>query len=194
MREVLITRRHSFCGVVLVKPTTLQLQLEMLKQYCPPIHIGLLYIFILQCKVSDFLFWLIAWHKKHTRSKIILSVMNGQYFRLCSKNRTGVFKAWDCGPPRRPSLGKGAPPPFKFLDAHGINIMLFDPTHAQQLSQDSLIMLFDITSDYAKYQNLLVSASVEVWRTVKFLQTTASLTKSHTFRLFQVISFWELME
>lgn len=109
MREVLRTRRHGFCGVVLVKPTTLQLQLEMLKQYCPPIHIGLLYIFILQCKVSDFLFWLIAWHKKHTRSKIISSVMNGQYFRLCSKNRTGVFKAWDCGPPQGPSLGKGVP-------------------------------------------------------------------------------------
>ncbi len=39
----------------------------------------------------------------------------------------------------------------QYLDAYGIMIMLFDPTDTQQLSQDSLILLFVITSDYTKY-------------------------------------------
>lgn len=33
----------------------------------------------------------------------------------------------------------------------GIMIMLLDPIDTQLLSQDSLILLFDITSDYTKY-------------------------------------------
>ncbi len=36
----------------------------------------------------------------------------------------------------------------QFLDAYGIMIILFDPIDTQQLSQESLILLFDITSDY----------------------------------------------
>lgn len=61
MRDVLMTR-HSICGAILVKPTALQL--EMLMKYWLPIYIGLLYIFKLQCSVSDFSFWLISWHNK----------------------------------------------------------------------------------------------------------------------------------
>ncbi len=40
----------------------------------------------------------------------------------------------------------------QFLDTYGIMIMLFDPIDTQQLSQDSLILLFDITSDYTYYR------------------------------------------
>ncbi len=36
----------------------------------------------------------------------------------------------------------------QFLDAYGIMFMLFDPIDTKQLSQDSLILQFDITSDY----------------------------------------------
>lgn len=38
----------------------------------------------------------------------------------------------------------------KFLDAFGIMIMLFVITDTLQFSQDSLILLLDITSDYTK--------------------------------------------
>ncbi len=39
----------------------------------------------------------------------------------------------------------------QFLYTCGIMIMLFGPIDTQQLSQDSLILQFDITSDYTEY-------------------------------------------
>ncbi len=70
----------------------------------------------------------------------------------CSKytsqqSNAGVFRVWDCGPPRRQSLEKGTTSPplvyllslAHFLDAYALMIMLFDPIDTQQLSLDSLI-------------------------------------------------------
>ncbi len=43
-------------------------------------------------------------------------------------------------------------------------IILFDPINAQQLSQDSLILLFDITSDYTKYiKKVCPKAFISFW-------------------------------
>ncbi len=88
-------------------------------------------------------------------------------------------KAWKKAPPQ---------PRFVYLlsfgqslDACGM-IMLFDPIDIQQLSQDSLTLLFDITSDYTKYIKKKVDpkAFISFWpwesgKTIKFPKTTVSL-------------------
>lgn len=67
------------------------------------------------------------------------------------------------------------------MDAYGIMIMLSDPVDTQQLGQDSLILLFDLTSDCTEIHKevcpeVLVSDSGKVGKkTVKFPKTTVSL-------------------
>ncbi len=49
-----------------------------------------------------------------------------------------------------------------------IVIMLFDPIDTQQLSQDSLILLFDITSDNTKYiKKVCPKAFISFWESGK---------------------------
>ena len=94
----------------------------------------------------------------------------------------GVFKVWDCGPPLRQILEKGntstpsTPLVYflsftQFLDACGIMIIFSDSIDTQQLSQDSLILLFDWT----KYMKRSVWGSLLVSETVKFPRPTMSL-------------------
>ncbi len=75
--------------------------------------------------------------------KIITEIINYLTLGLPSD------KAWEKVPPH-PSL-LYLLSFTQFLDASGIMIMLFDLIDTQQLSQDSLILLFDMTSDYTKY-------------------------------------------
>ncbi len=80
--------------------------------------------------------------------------------RVCANTSSiGVFKSETVGLPSDKAWKK-APPQTplvyllsfaQFLDAYGIVIMLFDPIDTQELSQDSLILLFDVTLDYTKY-------------------------------------------
>ncbi len=60
--------------------------------------------------------------------------------------------------------------------------MLFDPIDTQQLSQDSLILQFDITSDYTKYRKKVCPKFLtnKVGKTVNYPKTTVSLQSNHT--------------
>ncbi len=66
------------------------------------------------------------------------------YFMTLYRLNQGFSKSETVGLPSHKALEKGALSP-------GIMIMLFDLIDTQQLSQDSLILLFDMTSDYTKY-------------------------------------------
>ncbi len=70
----------------------------------------------------------------------------------------GIF-AWKMTQTLKQSLEKGAPnPPLVYLlsfaqsvDAYGIMIIIWSNGPSTIMSQNSLILLFDITSDYTKY-------------------------------------------
>ncbi len=85
-------------------------------------------------------------------------------------------KAWKKVPPQPPLVYLLS---FtEFLDTYG---MLFDLIDTQQLCQDSLILLFDKTSDYTKYiKNVCPNTFISFWlcesqRSSKIPQNTVSL-------------------
>lgn len=67
----------------------------------------------------------------------------------------------ETGPPLRQSLEEGNPPPSfvyllifaQSLDNHWIMIMVFVLIETQHLSQDGMILLFDITPDDTEHIN-----------------------------------------